>query len=605
MPMRTGRQRFGAGWLLGVLLAVLEVLRSGVPSGSIHWGLALVTVGLYPLLAGAVALVVSTPPSLRRAVPLAAMLSAVVLFPWLVLVVFPYISLAALSSPAQWPRVGALLVGCLLVGAEVGRRCGARGTLTPRPVVALVLGGVLTAAGSVLLLPRSAPPEPPQASGEGPNVLLVTLDTVRHDALGCYAGVDRRTPTLDSLAASGTRFTAATSAAPWTLASVSSLMTGLYPSTTGVFTGRNRLAEEATTLAEVFAAHGYHTHAIVTNAWLRSDFGIAQGFATYDHRASSPPPPALYSFVAFRLYKRLAPRPPTPPESATDVVDRALRFLDSPPSPFFLWLHFNDAHDPYSPPRRYLPREASFRGQFFANSGRILRLREGNRISSNDRARIRVLYESEVAYIDDSLRRLFSGVRDKSLASRTLVAVTADHGEEFWEHGSVGHGHTLHGELLNVPLILSWPSVIPQGGVVHAPASLVDLFPTLLDHAGIPSPGVHGVSLAQAPPEIRPRFGEALEFFWEQKTVQLDRWKLISEPESARRRLYDVVDDPEERFDLIRQHPLVAAAMESTLSASLARFRTEGDRLRITGRSSTMVLTPALREQLRAQGYLE
>jgi arylsulfatase A-like enzyme len=602
------RDRFAVGWLLGLALAGAETIRGGVPSGNVGVSLALMTLGLYPLGLGLAALILSTPPRLRQPVHLMVALGVLAAFPWITLVIFPNLSMAAIANPSHWPRLAAVLGGTVLAAAEVGRRFRIWARACPPVPAAALLGVAALAAGGAMLSARPKDQSvPPATTASGVNVLMITLDTVREDALGSYAGEDRGTPTMDSLAASGLRIAPTISCAPWTLASISSIMTGLHPSTTGVFTGENRLAGGIRTLAESFASRGYHTHAIVTNTWLKPEFGLAQGFAVYDHRAPVKPAPELYSFTLFRLFRRWVGGQAAPPrESATDVVDQALAFLgSSPPQPFFLWLHFNDVHDPYAPPFRHLPREPGYRGSFRTTSGRIVRLREGHRISSADRLRIRALYRGEVEYLDRSLGRLCAGLRTAPVAP-TMVALLADHGEEFWEHESVGHGHSLHGELLRVPFIVSYPAMVEAGSVSSRPCALVDVCPTLMHLAELPVGHTQGYAItAPDPAPERPMIAEGLEFFGERKALTMGRWKLIVDPDSGRSWLFDRATDPLEQFDVSREHSATLAALQDTLSAHLARFRADADRLSLARDASAMVLSSELREQLRAQGYLE
>lgn len=606
----SARERFAVGWVFGVAFAILETARAGVPTAGLGWGLPLVALGSYPLVGGAASLILAAVPWLRRPRRLTTALILIMVFPWAVSAIFPNLSAAAFGNPRQWPRIGTVLIGTLLLAGWASGRFRSLPRLCPPLPVVLFAGVGLTIAGIAVVVASSRRQSvEPVAGGRGPNVVLISLDTVRKDALGCYGGT-ASTPALDSLAAAGIRFQSAASCAPWTLASVSSFMTGLHPTTTGVFTGENRLAGEFETLAEAFSAKGYHTHAIVTNTWLRSQFGLSQGFAVYDHRTPEEPPPGLYSYAAFRAFRRFALRPPShPPESASDVVDRALRLLgDTPPTPLFLWLHFNDAHDPYAPPRRHLPQVAGYRGAFRATSGRIVRLREGNRVSADDRRRIKALYHGEIEYMDACLGRLFAGIRDAGLQDHTIVAVVADHGEEFWEHGSVGHGHTLHTELLKVPFVLSFPGQVSAGVVGEMPVTLVDLAPTLRHLAGLPEGLTHGQALMDTmrpPAADRPRVAEALEFFWELKSAAVGKWKLILDPVSGDARLFDVAADPWERFDVSREYPMVVETLQDTLTAALSRYRADADRMRLARDASAMTLTPQLREQLRAQGYIE
>ncbi len=591
------------GWVIGLLLAILEVARAGFSRAT--WGMALLTLGLFPLLLAALCGVLASIPWFRDPARLVRATALLVVFPWILFQVFPHLSLAAATTQAGLVRLLLLLLVAIMAGAEASRRVRILARLFVGVRLAVAAAVLLSGAGGMLLVPRgSRPLALPHATGSGPNVLLITLDTVRRDALGAYSSRERRTPTLDSLAASGVCFTRAMSASPWTLASVSSIMTGQHPSTHGVFTGEHRLPEGCPTLAEALAAHGYHTRAVVTNAWLEPELGLAQGFALYDHRAPREPPPALYAFTLYRVQRRLFGRlPRVMPESADDVVQEALRFLATPSEPFFLWLHLNDAHGPYAPPPAYLPPDDGYRGPFRTTSGRVVRFRQGNRLSRESRERILRLYEGEVRYVDASLGRLFAGLRASGLHERTLVALMADHGEEFWEHGSVGHGHSLHDEVLGVPLMFSLPGTLPSGEVRDLPCSLVDVAPTIASVLGLTLPHAQGISLLDEPDRTRPLFAEGLEFFWEKKAVVKGGWKLILDPSFGTRQLFDMGADHTERYDVIRSHEEEATELEALLEESLRAFRHHADALRLDAQRAR--LSPEVRERLRAQGYLE
>ena len=307
-----------------------------------------------------------------------------------------------------------------------------------------------------------------------PNVLLVCIDTLRADHVGCY-GYDRRatTPTLDALASESIVFLDTSATASWTKPSVPSFMTGTFPAQHGVYEGSSKdgagrishvLPEDAVTLAEVFRERGYRTGAFIQNAQLRRGQGIEQGFDSYVDRAGD----------------------------ARAIRWQALDWIAEAPDdrPFFLYLHFLDAHWPYPVPDEYASRFTPHDSieRFRSDDWKGLRdaINEGEaQFDAVDRHALEALYDGAIRYVDDELGRLFEGLTRHGLWSETVLSVISDHGEEFGEHGHIGHGHGLWENLLAVPWILRVPN--RPAARVETAVSLVDLFPTLLAASGVAS----------------------------------------------------------------------------------------------------------------------
>lgn len=323
-----------------------------------------------------------------------------------------------------------------------------------------------------------------QGTRDPPNVILVCLDTVRADHLGTYGYERRTTPALDALAARSQVFARASSTAGWTKPSVPSFLTGTYPCQHGVYEGSARgkagevtdlLPAEALTLAEVFQQRGYRTGAFVHNAQLRAGNGFEQGFDDYEQD----------SMDAGEIRSR-----------GLDWIDRWIdrqREEKSKP-PFFLYLHFLDAHWPYPAPEEWITRFAPaedterFRGQ--GSKSLYTAINDGEHVLTDaDRAALVALYDGALAYIDSELGYFLAGLELRGLAANTIVCVVADHGEEFGEHGKVGHGHGLSENLLHVPWILCVPGRPPERH--ESLVSLIDLFPTLIAAAGLEPPAGH------------------------------------------------------------------------------------------------------------------
>lgn len=359
-----------------------------------------------------------------------------------------------------------------------------------------------------------------------PDVLLVTLDTVRADRLGCYGYAGGTTPFLDRIAAEGLRMDQAIAVAPLTLPSHTSILTGLYPPRHGVRDNADfRLGASGVTLAERFRERGYFTAAAVGSLVLASSQGLNRGFDVYDEPSARPMPVPRGVKFAFR---RIGER------RAAEVTDAALRAVErSGDRPFFLWVHYFDPHSDYDPPQPWSERFASRP------------------------------YDGEIAYTDAEIGRLLERLEARGRSSDMLVAVVADHGEGLGEHGETTHGVLLYEATLRVPLLLRWPGRIPPGTRVREPASGVDLAPTMLDLLGLPPmEGAQGRSFAAAARggEIRPRgplYSESLygehAFGWARLlALREGTVKLLDAPEPE---IYDLAEDPSEKHDLAPASP--------------------------------------------------
>ncbi len=400
------------------------------------------------------------------------------------------------------------------------------------------------------------------------NLLLITLDTTRADRLGCYGYRLGHTPTLDSLAESGVLFENAFTPAPVTLPAHASLLTGLYPPVHGVRdNGIYRLEDEAVTLAELLGRAGMNTAAAISAYVLASRFGLAQGFAHYDERLKEAPGQKAAFYVE---------------RSAEEVTNAALQWLEGRDrrKPFFLWVHYFDPHSPYAPPA---PFDSLCPGR---------------------------PYDGEIAYMDSQLCRLLSALRQGGQYGRTLVAVAGDHGEALGEHGEPTHGIFLYNSTVRVPLIVKFPGGEHAGGRVDANVSLVDVFPTVLERAGLSIPaGIQGRSLLPLLPGARRAVPGAsrtiyLETLMPEQTfgwhrlegMVHDNLKYIAAPLPE---LYDITADPGESRNLV-EHDAEAARRSASRLANLQRelarlARPLSGRVTLDGESA---------RRLRALGYL-
>jgi arylsulfatase A-like enzyme len=389
--------------------------------------------------------------------------------------------------------------------------------------------------------------------GRSINVLLITLDTTRADHLGCYGAGFAETPAIDKLAKEGVLFETVVTPVPTTLPSHTSIMTGLYPLAHGARdNGIFRVGPQAKTLAEILSDRGYRTGAVVSAFVLDSQFGLDQGFATYDDQVSS----SALSSVGSQDRR------------AKDVTTAALAFLDVKSSaPFFLWLHYFDAHGPYEPP-------APYRERFVARP-----------------------YDGEIAYVDSELQRLFDGLTSRGLMDSTLIVVTADHGESLGEHGEKTHAYFIYEATARVPLIMRGPG-LPSGTRMGGLASLVDVMPTILGALELEPPsGLDGQSLFGGT-ETRPVYLETYapyyNFGWAAlRGLRDERYKYIRAPEPE---LYDLTRDPGEEHNVIAEQQDVAARFSRALDNLIADH--SGDTL-----SELNSPSPAETEKLAHLGY--
>ena len=287
------------------------------------------------------------------------------------------------------------------------------------------------------------------------SVLLISIDTLRADHLGCYGYNRDSTPTIDALAKQSAKFERAFAPVPLTLPSHAALLTGTYPFYNGVRDQPGfRLPDDIPTLAEYFSRAGYATAAVLGSPVLSRRFGLSRGFGEYDDR---------FGASTVKTEAGL----PTVKRPAESVARLALAWLDcrTPGKSYFLWLHFYDPHLPYGAPE-------PFRSRFSSQP-----------------------YDGEIAYADSALATLFAGLRRRGLYDSTVIALTADHGEGLGDHGESTHGYFLYDSTLRVPLLVK--PAPARATEVRTSVGLVDLAPTLLRLAGISvPPTMQGVDLS-------------------------------------------------------------------------------------------------------------
>ncbi len=503
-----------------------------------------------------------------------------------------------------------------------------------RPVTGLI--GLLIVAAPFLvsayhLLPLEDAPIPaglereaPRAGkedGEATNVLLITVDTLRRDHMGCYGDTLTRTPEIDLLAREGVLFGNCVVQAPITLPSHSSILTGTYPLYHGVRdNGFYRLDSGARTIAEKLKEHGYVTGAFVSAFPLDSDFGLDQGFDSYDDEYADRNEFFFSRVAKFYTLSGLMRglglwRPVIIAErKAEATVDRTTRWLDAVGErPFFLWIHLFDPHNPLDPPDRFEKMYAGEELRALVGSEKDRETIRSTRDftaydpDSPEVAYMKALYRAEVTYTDYHLGRLMDRLDDLGLSARTLVVFTADHGQSLFEHGYVGHSGALYSQTIDAPLILRHPSLLPSGKRVDRMVQSVDIYPTIFDLLGLEPPeGAQGrsiVSLIMAEESGFPDRAVYFETLHSSSDAEKYRgliageWKFIRSEDGSEKRLYHVASDPGELIDLSPGNPELVARMETLLEETIAEESSgEGER--------RIPLDDDTRDILKSLGYV-
>ncbi|MCI0568138.1 MAG: sulfatase [Acidobacteria bacterium] len=391
-----------------------------------------------------------------------------------------------------------------------------------------------------------------------PNLIIILVDTLRSDHLHSYGYPRETSPSLDALARRGILFEQAISAAPWTLPSAMSLLTGRLPSSHRVENDGMKLAPGIPILAEVLKQAGYVTAAVVSHIYVDSPFGFQRGFDRFDDFGLSKD---------YRFEAGLEP-------IAGQVTDHALveiRRMEKG-RPFFLLVHYFDPHWDYDPPAPYdsrftTPYSGTVTGSYQSFSKYAL---PGETLPPGALQHLIDLYDGEIAYTDAQIGRLLQILEKEGVARRSVVVVVSDHGEEFKEHGSLGHGRDLYDEVTRVPLIVADLRKPVQERRVEEEVRSIDVFPTLCALAEvIPPRGVQGASLipflSGERGEARPAISETIRFDAYKKSYREPHAKLIVGLESNSRELYDLQSDPAERINLWERRGQEALAMEQAL----------------------------------------
>ncbi len=451
----------------------------------------------------------------------------------------------------------------------------------------------------------SATPSAKSKGAEGrPNIILVTIDTVRADHIGAYGHSNATTPFIDSIARDGVLFERAYSGSSWTVPAMASLFTSMYPYqhnvdrggvVSGTATLQPGLSGEIDTLAEQLKAGGYTTFGVATNVHLSKPLGFAQGFDHFVNQGFN-----------------------NAPWVHQQVADWTEEMAAS--APFFLWLHYFDPHDKYAARRPFADRfnlEAmedfpelavetprSRDKRFRSISGQVMRDLKKDPFTETPLGiqTMETLYDSEIRYTDKWLKRTLSMVDPKETA---ILILSADHGEEFRDHGGLGHRRSLYQELTQVPFIIRSPGQIPPGTRLSEPVSTLDIYPTLLGLVGLdPVKGLAGIDLSDAAteatePERRPllqstrRSGEVL------RSVVAFPMRLIVNETTGGVELFDIENDAKEERNIAMDRPDEVGRLKALIGTIMTDTPVH------QANDVSQSLDPELLEHLRGLGYID
>ena len=421
----------------------------------------------------------------------------------------------------------------------------------PRFLPVSLIAAVLSALAAALLC----------AQTPRPNLLLITIDTVRADRLGAYGYRSAETPAMDRLARDGVRFADATTASPLTGPAHAAILTGVYPARYGVRDNATTpMPQQAVTLAERLKTAGYRTGGFIGAFILGSEYGFAQGFDEFDAR-----------FDRFDASMKLQAQRP-----GDAVVDAAVRWLhQSSAQPFFAWVHLYDAHAPYTPPA---PLASRFRTR---------------------------PYDGEIAYVDRCIQRVLSVLEQQNTLDRTVVTVIADHGEGLGDHGEGEHGLFLYEPVLHIPWIVRLPGRALAGTVIGEQVRSIDVVPTVAELLGVAPPdNLDGLSVVAVmkgsprrdpPPAYAETFYPRFHYGWsELRSIRADGWKYIDAP---RPELYNMKTDRAEAQNALDARGPLAAGLQADLNRIAGGF----------GSAATVTVPqpdPETLARLRSLGYV-
>jgi len=371
------------------------------------------------------------------------------------------------------------------------------------------------------------------------NVILIVVDTLRADHLSCYGYYRHTTPHIDDFSKESLLFKNAFSAAPWTSPSVASLFTSFYPFALDYKANIRHLDNVFLTMAEIFKENDYETNGIISHYLISNKLNFNQGFDTYDQENLSGPDHV----------------------SSQSITEKAEAYLEEHKDKnFFLFLHYFDPHEDYilHEDYNYYP---DYNGPLYSGQSIYEEIRDlAPNLSLDDIEYLKALYDSEISYVDEYVGKLFDKLKKMDLYDSTLIILTSDHGEEFCERGNhwIGHTRTVYQELIHVPLIIKAPSK-NNHKVIEDYVGLIDVLPTTIKHIGLKIPRklemdgeIINLNSGKRKKNTAIASETRREAFWQ--SITMDGWKFMMDIKRNDKRLYDLLEDPEERNNLSKSN---------------------------------------------------
>lgn len=583
------------------LASLLMSIRLSIP-GSLGLSLFQLSLPLFVILMASLAVYFATEHFLKKAEPLPGVKALAIAFPFL-------IAEMVFSGIVVSGKIYLLSIFVLfLLTGWIFYRC----RLTRMPEWCLYILALFMVVGFLLHLfqdgnfAQGAVPDG-RRNNRIKHVVLITIDTLRSDAVSAYNVHTRGTPNIDQLANDGILFRNAVSEAPWTLPAIASIMTGVSPLIHLATEMNSQIPTGLPMLAEYMQKAGYQTGAIGRNPHLVRN--VFRGFQFYKFF----PKPKITGLGGFLLHKVLSRLGKTDVTTA-DLTGMAQEWIEmNSQQDFFLWLHYFDPHMPYSPPPRFLSgKGSSSRIGTKCQTSVIKGVRSGFFVPTrSEREWIKSLYLGEVQYVDDEVGKLINTLRKTGLYDSSLIILTSDHGEEFWEHGSFEHAHTVYNELLRVPLIIKLPGsthknkfdpIIPTSAILPTILDLCEI-QTVPDSFSSRSLTAlwkpHAFSFKEDPV-----ISTGQLYFEKNFSLQFDAMKYIQNPVTHREELYDLKPDPTEQFSIAGEDPEKLKEMRGLLQEKRGGAQRLQCRYKITG-PIQKDLEPSDIETLRSLGYAQ
>jgi arylsulfatase A-like enzyme len=422
-------------------------------------------------------------------------------------------------------------------------------------------------------------------SPDGPNVILLVVDTLRADHISCYGYEKTTSPNIDRLSMDSILFKNAISVAPWTTPSIAAIITSQYPAIIGIKNDPVVIDPRFLTLAEIFRNNNYKTKGIISHTFLSSTLGFHQGFDSYDESNSKG-----YGYI-----------------SSPSITEEAISYiLKNKNSKFFLFLHYFDPHFDYIKHESF-DYYSDYKGRLYSGQPIDELYKEASRMTEDDVRYLNALYDSEISFTDKYVGELLDKLKELGLYDNTLIVFTADHGEEFLERGEnwIGHTKTLFQELIHVPLILKLPGNAARE-VVNEYVGLVDLMPTIVANAGINIPDRYEyegeVFKLKRKMELN---GKAIfsETKRESKLLSMIRngWKLIYNQKDESFKLFNLNEDKEESLDVISENERIYSEMKRYLLEWNNYVKSRNAHFR----ARRPEFTETQKEYLRSLGYIQ